>query len=118
MKSLHVSPNGTWCNRIWSGARGKSFWPRDCAMGVKLIATEANPGSYFIRLYPELPHTIVDPARPSPGWTVIRANDRVLIRHSVLTPPLMHGTDYNSPVNAMQSPKREAHPRPGTNPSR
>jgi hypothetical protein len=79
------------------------------ALGVKHIAIKVNAGPLFHQeLYPEYPHTVVDDDHPSPGWTVISANDRVLIKHGA-DQPVLHGTDYNALVNAMQP---ASHQRP------
>jgi hypothetical protein len=81
------------------------------ALGVRQIAIKVNPGPLFHReLYPEFPYTVVDDAHPSPGWTVISGNDRVIIKHSSEPANILRGTDYASLVNALAPPK--AAPRP------
>lgn len=94
----------------WGQAK-KLLAARLRALGVKQIAVKPNPGPLFHQeLYPEVPHTIVDSVHPSPGWTVISANDRVLIKHPDIPRRVLHGTDYNAIMNALNNTEPTIHP--------
>jgi len=68
---------------LYWGQGKKLLAARLRSLGVKEIAVKEDLHPLFHqRLYPEFPHIPIDPDHAQPGWAVISANDRVLIKHS------------------------------------
>jgi hypothetical protein len=94
------------------GQSKKLLGARLRALGATQVASRANTNPLTRReLYPLGPHTIIDDFHRAPGWAVISANDRVLIKHADVAAPILGGTDYQSVLNLLQ-PQQVTNRRP------